>query len=218
MNNASLRKSAAGFTLLEILIALVIFAIIGILTTLSLHRIIGNNKALNKQDQRVMQLQMAITLIRRDLLQALNRPIIDSSGNQSVAFSGSGSELSFTRAGLVNPLGFARRSDMQRISYNLSDTALVRSTWTVLDQPAGAKPQRKKLIDHVNMLSWSFVDSENKKHDSWPPSSEGNQQAISPLPKAVLLTMSIKGEGEVDGVFPVPATGDMTTDAAKTNP
>ncbi len=198
-------KKHTGFTLLEILIALVIFAILGVLTAMSLHRTIKANKALNRQDKRVAQLQLAMTLMRRDLLQAIDRPIINASGGKSATFVGSGSSLQFTRAGLLNPFGVSRRTDMQRVSYQLSDSKLERLTWTVLDQSPKSQPLVQTLLSGVSSLTWSFVQANNKTANSWPAGSIDGKPV--PLPKAVLLKMQVKGEGEIDGVFPVPAIG-----------
>lgn len=197
-------KKYTGFTLLEILIALVIFAVLGVLTALSLHRTIKNKQALNRQDKRIVQLQLAMTLIRRDLLQAIDRPIINK-GNQNVrAFQGSNTTVSFTRTGLLNPFNHSRRTDMQRVRYHLSGRTLQRLTWTVLDQAPSSKPATQTILTGIKSLAWTFVSHKNQLSANWP---QLEQQDMIPLPKAVLLKMQLEGEGEVDGVFPVPAIG-----------
>lgn len=196
-------RQQPGFTLIEIMIALVIFAILGVLAAMSLHQTIQNDQALNVRDKRLTQLQLAITLIRRDVLQAIDRPIINAHNEKSAAMVGGGASLELTRTGLFNPLSVSERTDMQRIGYRLSQGILERLTWTALDQPPKATPEAMSLIDNVESLTWSFVDANNKTVDHWP---SGKQNAPS-LPKAVLLKIQVRGEGEIDGVFQVTAVG-----------
>lgn len=213
-----MKKRHAGFTLIEIMIALVIFAIIGVLAALSLHQTIENNKALNIQDQRLMQLQLALTLIRRDIIQAINRPVISADGGKTAAFTGSGSSIQLTRAGLINPFDVSKRTDMQRVGYALSKGSLVRQTWVELDRAPNAKPESQTLLNDVTSLEWKFIDRKHQTQSSWPASSNDAQQLPEPLPRAVLLTMHIKNEGEIDGVFPVPAQGGVSATTDTTDP
>ena len=203
-------KKQTGFTLIEILIALLIFAILGVLTAVGLRQTIENNNALKIQNKSLQQLQLAMTLIRRDLIQVINRPVINANNRQESAFIGSSDALSFTRTGLFNPFDVSHRTDMQRVGYLLDGNKLIRLTWQVLDQPPGAKPLRQTLLTGITDLKWSFVDMRNKTVDSWPGGSSDGQSTI---PKAVLLRMQVKGEGEIDGVFPITFMGVQQNNA-----
>lgn len=204
----------SGFTLIEILIALVIFAIIGVLAAISLHNVIRSKTALNSQEKGITQLQISMTMLRRDLLQAVNRPIVNASNSTELAFVGGGSQISFTRAGIINPENLFQRTDLQRISYTLQDDNLVRQTWDVLDQSPKSLADTQNLMKTESVL-FRFVDQNNKIVNSWPeppPPKQPDQPNQTtdlppPMPSAVLVSVTVKGMGTIEGVFPTPSTG-----------
>lgn len=203
-----------GFTLVEILIALMIFAIMGVLAAMSLHSIIRTHEKLKMADQKLLQLQITMTLLRRDISAVVDRKIFDSHGNQDPAFFGSGgSDITFTRIGLINPFNTSRQSNMQRVGYALNGDHLVRLTWDVLDQPPGAEPKSQTLLSGVQSIEWQFIADDGATSASWPPATGSNMQKEnqSDLPAAVLMVMHIKHEGVLQGVFPVPARGAHAT-------
>ena len=202
---------AGGFTLIEILIALVIFAIMGVLAAMSLHSIIRTREQLKKSDHQLLQLQITMTLLRRDMSQAINRNIRDANGNEESAFSASSDgDIVFTRAGLTNPFDMNRQSDMQRVGYKLQGDKLVRLTWDVLDQAPHSQPESQTILSNVQSLQWQFIGDNGTTSLNWPPASKINLSDVyqSPLPKVVLLVVKIKNEGILQGVFPIPARGN----------
>lgn len=208
------RSHSRGFTLIEILVALMIFAIMGVLAAMSLHSIIRTREQLKKSDHQLLQLQIAMTLLRRDISQVIDRKIRDSNGDQEAAFLGSGSsEIVFTRTGLINPFNTAQQSNMQRVGYVLQGNNLVRLTWDVLDQPPSAQPESQVILSNVQSLQWQFITDNGSTSPSWPLTAGSNMQKenSSDLPKVVLLVMHLKNEGVVQGVFPVPARGFNAT-------
>ena len=205
-----MKRHNVGFTLIEILVALFIFAIMGVLAAMSLKSMIRAHQHLKKSDQQLLQLQITMTLLRRDLMQAINRPIQNADGVKEAAFMASGGNLLvFTRTGLFNPLNTSRQSDMQRVGYRLEGHQLVRLTWDVLDQPPRAKPESQILMRDVQSLQWQFIADNDSKSLGWPPAvgSVMQQEISSPLPKVVLMIMHVKNEGVLQGVFPIPARG-----------
>lgn len=205
-----MRNNSRGFTLIEILVALVIFAIMGVLAAMSLQSMIRTHSMLKKADASLMQLQITMTLMRRDLIQAIDRPIVNSDGRMEAAFVATGgNQIVFTRTGLQNPFNISVQSNMQRVGYELDDDKLIRLTWDVLDQPPNAQPEKQVLLDHVQSLQWQFLTDKNQLVSSWPPAQGSNlsMQNQSSLPKAVEMVMHIENQGVVQGVFPVPARG-----------
>lgn len=192
-----------GFTLIEILVALMIFAIMGVLAAMSLHSILRTHEALKKSDHELLQLQVTMTLLRRDLMQAVDR---------KPGFIGSSDDITFTRTGLANPFNINRQSNMQQIGYALLGNKLVRLTWDALNQPSSIKPEAQVLLQNVQSLTWQFVADNGSKSSNWPLPSVPTTSPVtitpSPLPVAVLMVMHIKNEGVIDGVFPIPARGN----------
>jgi len=213
------KHNIQGFTLIEILIALFIFSILGVMAAIALQNIIRVHRLVKATDVHLQKLEVVITLLQRDLSQIIDRPIIDSSGNKIPPVSADGgSEFSLTRTGLMNPLWQSRRSNMQRVAYAQVGHDLVRFTWNALDQPPDAKPAKKILLQGVVSLSWAFIDNQGQATSQWPLSRGSNIQAqniSSPLPKAVEMTLVLKKQGEIKMVFPVMARGIDATSTVK---
>ncbi|MCX7120186.1 MAG: type II secretion system minor pseudopilin GspJ [Gammaproteobacteria bacterium] len=196
------RKINNGFTLIEMLIAMFIFAIVGILAAMSLHSIIHAHEKLKKTDQQLFQLQMTMTLLRRDISAVINRKVRNDNGDASPAFFASGAtDITFTRTAPLN---------MRRVGYVLQNNNFLRLTWSSLDQAPGAKPESQIMVRDVKSIDWQFIDDKNNALTIWPPSVGSNIQIEnqSKLPKVVLMVMTLKNNEVIQGVFPIPARGN----------
>jgi len=199
-----------GFTLIEILIALMIFAIMGVLAARSLQSIIRVHNALKKDNRQTMELMMTMTLLRRDISEAINRPVLSNSGVSTPALSASGSQLIFTRTGLLNPFNESRQSNMQRIGYVLKGDQLTRLSWDVLDAAKNTQPESQVLLSGVESIKWQYIASNGEKSSVWPLPQDLpkiQQKPVDPLPVVVLMVMQLKGQGVLQGVFPIPGRG-----------
>src|SRR3989338_4904860 len=67
-------KKNRGFTLIEIIVALFIFAIVGVLAAMSLNTMIRAHKRLDVADSHLLQLEISMTMMRRDIAQIIDRP------------------------------------------------------------------------------------------------------------------------------------------------
>jgi general secretion pathway protein J len=202
-----------GFTLIEILIALMIFAIMGVLAATSLRAMIHSHEVLKKADKKTAELMMTMTLLRRDISQAIDRSVINTDGQLMPSFVTMGDTLAFTRGGLANPFNQQQQSDMQRIGYTLKAGNLVRVTWDVLDAAPTSVPVEAVLLHGVTSLQWQMIASDGKKSLVWPMPKKPNsvttpdQPPVAPLPTVVLMVMQVKGLGVLQGIFPVPSQG-----------
>lgn len=202
-----------GFTLIEILVALMIFAVIGMVAAMSLHSVIRARERLRVADRELLRLEMTMAYMRQDFSEIVDRKIRNHDGQPAAAFLSEGSGVAFTRASLLNPFGDARQANLQRVAYHLQGEKLERLTWDVLDQAPDSKPEVKVLLTDVDSLTWQFVTENGRTANSWPPpmGSVMQQESHSDTPKVVLLVMKLKGSGTIQGVFPVAAGGKYAT-------
>src|SRR5438105_632303 len=92
-----------GFTLIEILIALAVFAILATITTSVLYNAFTTRARVNEQSALLTELQLAISLIQQDTRQTIERPIRSNEMRLFPAFIGQAHYVEFTRDGNVNP-------------------------------------------------------------------------------------------------------------------
>ncbi|OGO92436.1 MAG: type II secretion system protein GspJ [Coxiella sp. RIFCSPHIGHO2_12_FULL_42_15] len=195
---------ARGFTLLEILIALAIFALVAASSAVVLRTVLNTHRQLKTSDQRLMEMVTAVTILRRDVTQMVARPVKDTSGEALPALLiPNRTEFEFTRAGYTNPLQMSARSSLQRVAYTLKDHTLYRITWPVLDRAPETKSVARVLLQNVTRLRLGFVNNEGQEVEVWSNSTA--KEAI--LPKAIIITLTLKDFAEMRLIFTIRARG-----------
>ena len=190
---------AAGFTLLEILIALLIFTIVSVIMTQALHTVFTSQSRTEERAAALARLQIALLLVSRDIEQTINRPVSNAAG-VSEGLIGTTHALTFTHAGFANPFAIEQRSTLQRVRYQLTDGNLVRLTWPVLDQTTSTNPAQRKLLSGVIDLVFTYLDEQGHFTQNW---NAGGQNTAS-LPRAVRITLTLKNWGKLSQLYLIP--------------
>lgn len=194
-----------GFTLLELLVALAVFALVSTMAYAGLRTVMEGKNATDLQAERLKLLQSTMMMLERDLSQASRRAIRDEFGDEQAAMSaGAYGEfrIQFTRAGRPNPMGI-KRSRLQRIAYGIENGELVRYAWSVLDRPQGEEPATAVLLGGVRELSLRLLDGESEWHEQWPPEQFGDEPQPA-LPRAVELTLKMDAPGDIRRLIVLP--------------
>lgn len=194
-----------GFTLLELLVAIGIFALLAAMSYGGLDNVMKARQVTNQHADRLSQLQMAFLWLGRDVEQAVDRSIRDEYGEVKAAMLGVETgryQLELSRTGWRNPAG-RTRSNLQRVAYGVRDGALVRAYWNVLDRAQDSAPFESIMLDGVEKLELRFLDEKNKWQDSWPSSQLGGSPSLVP-PKALEITVETKNEGRITRLYRVP--------------
>ena len=195
-------KPQLGFTLIEILVALFIFAVVGLISAQLLGRTVDAYEVLDDRGQRLGQIHRAMLVVERDMLQFRNRPIRLAQNNPVPALMiGDEGALSMTRGGWRNPLQ-RPRSELQRVGYRLQGENLVRAYWPVLDRPGDEEPISQTLLEGVEDLEFFAIDQNGEEHKFWPlnQGQGGGQLQIAGL----VLRISMAPVGIVERIWEVP--------------
>ena len=189
----------SGFTLIEILVATLVLAIMIVAAYTGLHAVTMVREDTRQEMQHFHHLQLAMVTLDRDLEQAIARPIRHASGDLSPGMLGGDKnvpELIFTRDGQPNPLQLPR-SGLQRIAYGIKHDNLVRYFYPVLDRTVEQDPEQQIVLKGVTALHLRFMDQFGKWHDTWPPlnAESGQYDAIDPV--AVSVTLDTKRWGKI---------------------
>ena len=139
----------AGFTLLELLVAVTIFAILSSMAYGGLRNVIDNSQQTELSMQRMQQVQLAMLKISRDFTQLSQRNIRDEYGNSSnYIMAGDGGDvfIEFSRGGRRNPAQL-QRSHLQRVAYKLEENTLSRLHWPHLDRTQDCFPRGRRSHD-----------------------------------------------------------------------
>lgn len=187
---------ARGFTLVEMLVALAVFALLAAGGVTVMAWASASQGAAQARMARVGDLQRVRALLQADLSQAAPRRTRNAAGIAAVqAFTGSaepGSGLLFalTRRGQENPWG-APRASLQYVEYHLHDGRLERSARPMLDGAGFDPPQL--VIDGVRnaRVMYRF---QGEWMDGWPGGTDR-------IPEALRLTLELDGLGRIEQAF-----------------
>lgn len=188
-----------GFTLIEILVALVVLVILSAAAYGGLHAIVQVRERTRISEHHFQRLQLAMVTLTRDLEQAVARPIRHASGEFAPAMLGGDRdvpELSFTRSGRPNPL-LLPRSALERVAYAADGGNLVRYFYTVLDRTVEETPVRQTLLPGVTALRVRFLDRFGHWQAHWPPLNAEAHRYDRRDPVAVEVTLQTRRWGKV---------------------
>ena len=191
-------QRGAGFTLLEVLVAMAIFSIIGLGAHQMLRTVIDTHSKTKTQIEDFSALTRAFALMERDLSQAVPRNIRNEYGDPmpSMMLSTGPYYLELTRTGWSNPIGLPR-SSLQRVAYELNaDGEVLRHFWLVLDRAEDSEPITQTILSDVEDFRLNLLTEDGESTDIWPDS---NSQLAMPLAAEVIL--DTKAYGELRKVF-----------------
>ncbi len=197
-----------GFTLLELLVALAVFAIMATAAYSGLRNVLFTRAAVEEQSRRLAAVQLAVFRLGQDIEQAVPRGIRDEYGEPQAALLGgelADDRLTLTRAGWDNPLG-QPRATLQRVAYRLRDGRLWRLHWGVLDRGGLLEPRETLLLERVREFRVRFLDRDDWRDDWPPPASDeaGTKKDPDALPRAVEIGLTLEDWGEITRLLPLP--------------
>lgn len=196
-----------GVTLLEVLIAVAVFAIFSTMAYGGLMQLLANRERIDAERAFWRETALAFVRIERDLSLARNREVRDRDGSLIPAFRGqpydpralADPSVEFTRGGILVPNGST--ADLQRVGYQLLDGELMRVTWPVLDRAPATEPERAALLRDIETFEVRFYQN-GAWIDRWPPLGTPQQQPSPlPMPEAVEVTLALKERGIYKRVF-----------------
>ena len=200
----------SGFTLLEVLIAISITALVGLGSWQLLNSAIKTYQLSQKSLQSLGALQRAQLNLSRDFRQIVPRAIRDEYGDYKPALDAKDNfySVEFSRIGWRNPLQ-EPRSELQRVAYELVDGDLLRHHWKVMDRAQDSEPVTRRLLTEVEAFELSFLNESNAWVDEWPSEGTGanagealdTMSEYTTLPKAVRVVLSHPAYGEITRIF-----------------
>ena len=199
------RFGQAGFTLIEVLVAMAVFGVLTALAYMTLGQTLNNSDMLTERMDRLQAMQRTIAYLSTDLVQAAPRSIRADLGEaQPALISSFGAEfaLQLTHNGWPNSAGVPR-STQQRSAYRIEDDELIRYHWNVLDRTANEIPVGTVLLDNIESLTFRFLQPDGEWVEQWPPGIGPSASDSSLLPRAVTIVLVLPDEGELTRVVEV---------------
>ena len=192
-------RRSSGFTLFEMLIAVSIFAIIGVLAFGGLGQMTRTGQAVADANNRLSDLQFAVVYFSRDWTQVSPRKIRNQYGDEESNIIIEDGVITFTRSGWSNLLG-QKRSTLQRVQYEVIENQLIRRHWRSLDQGIAELPLQAVLLDDVESLEVEFLDASEKAIRVWPVDSDLD----GGRPVVLAFRLDLTDIGEITRILELP--------------
>jgi general secretion pathway protein J len=193
------RQQALAFTLVEVLVALVIFAVLAVIGYRTLSSIFDARERLSQQSSVLRDQALFFTRLEADLGALLPRKTRNADGVSepelmvlSAAVSAVDPVIVFTRTGFAGASG--ANAAPQRIGYRLNDGKIELLVWDGIDAAPRALPNTYSALANVREFRWRVLDRSGNWRADWPirtgvPSATAASVVSSPFPAALELTL-----------------------------
>lgn len=196
-----------GFTLVEVLVATVILAILSVMA----HRGVAETRLAVERTRehmaRVREVQRALTVVAADFRQLAPRPVRELVGDgyrPALERDPNAVDLvELSRGGWTNTIG-APRGTVQRVVYVLEEGSLVRRHWQVTDATLANEPVSRKLLTDVEQVQIRYLDAGREWQTQWPPLGAPPEVSLRTRPLAVEVIVVLPDYGEIRRVIEVP--------------
>lgn len=194
------RAGQQGFTLIEVLVAITIFASLSVGAYQVLNQIQRSNELSLERSERLKTLQRALVFMDNDFRQMALRQSRtngeESSGQliqwQDYLLDSDAKGVMFTRLGWHNPQQQFPRGEVSKVGYRIKDDQLERVWWRYVDTPAGQEGVVMPLLDGVESFEMRFYDG-SQWSDNW--------QKNSSLPQAVTVSLELQDYGKIERIY-----------------
>ena len=188
-----------GFTLFEMVIAVSIFALMGVIGFAALGQMTRTGQAVADANNRLSDMQFAVVYFSRDWIQVSPRRIRNQYGDEESNIIIADDSITFTRSGWSNLLGH-KRSTLQRVQYLVVDDQLLRRHWPSLDQGIAEQPFETVLLEDVNSMQIVFQNNTGRDIEVWPVAEGENNGS----PVLLALQLELPDMGEIRRLLEIP--------------
>ncbi|WP_163932246.1 type II secretion system minor pseudopilin GspJ [Paraferrimonas sp. SM1919] len=190
-----------GFTLIEVIIAIAILAMIGLATNSVLSTVVNNNDKSKAFEVRLKGWQQGMSVIERDLGQMVARTFRGEEEHGTQVFMhGTGmldsdsQELIFHRLGWSNGDGMLPRGSLQSVAYRVRENKLERLHYIYPEAVTGVEPFVTVLLEGVLEVNYAFF-----LDGSWQ-----NKTDMLNLPQGVAIEIEFENNHKLLRKFLLP--------------
>lgn len=194
-----------GFTLVELLVAMAVLALLGSLSFRGLSSVLDAEARLQAETRRWSDVSLLFSQLSEDLAMAVERTGRDGADRTIPALllrdgvragaAADDAQLVLARLGIGE--GSVAQSAPRRVGYRLRERTLEYLVWPALDGAPRAEPAVYEVLDNVTSLKWQALDVDGRWVDDWP-----EQRAPNVLPRAVTVRLLLAGGEEITRILP----------------
>ena len=200
-----------AFTLVELLVALAIFAIMALMSYRTLDSVFQTRQHLSSETARLRDVALLFARLDDDFVALLDRParnadnLLDDALRLTALLPGADdATLVFTRSGFAG--GTSQSAAPQRVGYRVKEGTLELVLWPSLDSAPRTVPRAVPALTGVREAKWRAMDGGGNWQNVWrstPVSSSGATSTIAPslMPAALELSITLANGETFTRVF-----------------
>lgn len=198
------RQASAGFTLIEVLVAVAVIAVISVVSLQSIDSASRASDVTQRKFKQIQRMDRFWNFMAMDLRNALKYSIATPFGEAFEPMLIDPTEeyfLSHLRAGIANPL-LIQRSELGRVGYRIDDNIVWRDSWSDPANSDDSLAYKQKLLDGVEEVVLTALQpgapsaEERNWSDRWPIPGQQNV-----LPLAVNVNLVLEDGREISRIF-----------------
>lgn len=219
-----MNHSSAGFTLVEVLLAIAIFVTLTAMGWMVFDQILKNRDRNAQHSQALVQLQMAYAQVLRDFSQAV--PVVGTEDEQLyAALRLQNDRVQFNRAGVIDPLNQGL-DQLQYVeySYDANKKALIRYQHNGIYRKQQQLTQGSVILAPIENLNFQALDPAILQR--WPETTVSTTDAdaylAAQLPRGVQLSFDYQGQSyrwvfSLVRALPQQLSAETTTSTSSTD-
>ncbi|GAA5645486.1 MULTISPECIES: type II secretion system minor pseudopilin GspJ [Vibrio] len=189
-----------GFTLIEVLVAIAIFASLSVAAYQVVSQVQRSNEISLQRSGRLSDIQRALVVMDADFRQMATR-LFRTDGSEAgerlidwrdYLLDSDSKGVMFTRLGWINPQQQFPRGEVTKVGYRIKEQTLERVWWRYPDTPAGQEGLSRPILTDVESFTLSFYDG-NKWGESW--------EQTDSLPAGIKVVLELKDYGKIERVY-----------------
>lgn len=195
-------RRSLGFTLLEVLVALGVFAVVTLLAWKGLDLMTTAKASLDTEMRKWRELELVFERINMDLTQVAPRSWTDSNNQIRSAIQAVGSEDGASCQ--LDVLRFGNDNETLHARYRVLDGRMTLELPPVAFSANASQPvvntQTYPLLEGVSRCEMTFFDENNKLFKHWPAEEVDDMTR----PRGMRLHLTLAGRGDFERVYYIP--------------
>lgn len=187
-----------GFTLIELMVAILIFSIISIISYRTLSSLVATKQIVSSTQEKWSGIGSAVNWLNTSWNHAMPIVVRDENGTLIPAVIGKNklsgnfdSQLEITLSGYIRDPNYGS-TPPKRLGFRFTNGQLFLVTWPVLNRVRTTEPQLDLLMDNIADFVVEFLYPDKIWRDIWPQ----NNMAIDQMPLGLRIKITMKS-GEV---------------------
>lgn len=201
-------RRVRGLTLIELLVAVMIFAVLSAIAYRALTVTLESRGRIEQENRKWRDLALFFARLEQDVAAVAPRPIRDPGdlivpafvGNATVTRANEGA-LMLTRTAFAAEPGNV--DPPRRLGYRLRDSVVELLTWTALDQGPRDEPRVVPVLHDVTEMQLSYLDPRGQRYATWPPTGVANPTTV--IPSAVEISLTLASGERITRLLPTTA-------------